>query len=168
MKKLLLALTVVFIIVLFSSCRIRTNPCEFELDPGIKAPDGEITMVQNYLTANSITATKHPSGIFYSVVSDGSGNNPTQCNIVGVTYIGTLINGNEFDRSNANFFSQLGKLIYGWRIGLPLIRAGGKIKLYVPPSFGYGQEDQRNENGVIIIPKNSVLIFEVNLNEVKE
>ncbi|MEY3433469.1 MAG: hypothetical protein RL131_1405, partial [Bacteroidota bacterium] len=42
-------------------------------------------------------------------------------------------------------------------LGLPLINAGGKIKLYLPPSLGYGSR------AVGSIPANSVLIFEITL-----
>jgi FKBP-type peptidyl-prolyl cis-trans isomerase len=45
----------------------------------------------------------------------------------------------------------------GWQYGLPLIKPGGKILLYLPPSLGYGSSP------VGTIPANSVLIFEVQL-----
>jgi FKBP-type peptidyl-prolyl cis-trans isomerase FkpA len=45
----------------------------------------------------------------------------------------------------------------GWKLGLPLIKAGGKIKLYLPPSLGYGNSVSGN------IPANSILVFEITL-----
>ncbi|HAD33478.1 MAG TPA: FKBP-type peptidylprolyl isomerase, partial [Chitinophagaceae bacterium] len=48
-------------------------------------------------------------------------------------------------------------LIVGWQEGIPLIGAGGKIKLYLPPSLAYGS----NANGNI--PANSSLIFDIDL-----
>ena len=41
--------------------------------------------------------------------------------------------------------------------GIPMIKPGGKIKLYCPPSLAYGNQ----ANGTI--PANSILIFEVEL-----
>ncbi|HET9056795.1 MAG TPA: FKBP-type peptidyl-prolyl cis-trans isomerase [Chitinophagaceae bacterium] len=166
MKKILLTCFALFLFFVFNSCRKRDNGCALELDPAIKAPDSEIVRLQNYITSNNITATQHPSGIFYDIITQGSGNVPGQCTQVGVTYVGTLSSGVEFDRSNTTVFYQLGGFIYGWRIGLPLIKKGGKMKLYVPPALGYGQTDIMNNNGVVVIPKNSILVFEVNLNEV--
>ena len=166
MKKILLAFFVLFLFLNFYSCRVRDNGCGFDLDPSIKAPDSEIVRLDNYISTNAIAATKHSSGIYYNISTDGVGASPGQCTQVGVTYVGTLINGAEFDRSNSNVFYQLGSLIYGWRIGIPLIKKGGKIRLYLPPSFGYGQTDVKNSSGVVTIPKNSILIFDVNLNEV--
>jgi FKBP-type peptidyl-prolyl cis-trans isomerase FkpA len=52
------------------------------------------------------------------------------------------------------------QLIEGWKIGLPLLKKGGHIKLYVPPSLGYGPSPNRN------IPGNSVLIFDIRLVDV--
>jgi FKBP-type peptidyl-prolyl cis-trans isomerase FkpA len=54
-------------------------------------------------------------------------------------------------------------LIEGWKIGLPLIQKSGKIKLYIPPSLGYGASDIKDNNGVVVIPANSMLIFDVSL-----
>lgn len=166
MKKILLASVALFLFLSFYSCRVRDNGCGFELDPSIKAPDSEIVRLDDYISTNTITATKHSSGLYYSITADGAGAAPGQCTQVGVTYIGTLTNGTEFDRSNSNVFFQLGSLIYGWRIGIPLIKKGGKIRLYLPPSFGYGQKDVTDGLGAVTIPRNSILIFDVNLNEV--
>lgn len=166
MKKILLASVALFLFLSFYSCRVRDNGCGFELDPSIKAPDSEIVRLVSYISTNAITATKHPSGIYYKITTDGAGAVPGQCTQVGVTYVGTLTTGAEFDRANANVFFQLGSLIYGWRIGIPLIKKGGKIRLYIPPSFGYGQTDVKNAAGAVTIPKNSILIFDINLNEV--
>jgi FKBP-type peptidyl-prolyl cis-trans isomerase FkpA len=153
------------VILLISSCRVKDNGCAYDLDAGIKAPDSEIVRLQNYITSNNITATQHSSGLFYQVVNAGTGKVPGQCNNVGIVYIGKLTNGQGFDSSSNTVFLPLGNLIYGWRIGLPLIKTGGTIKLYIPPSFGYGQTDIKNGN-TVIIPKNSILVFDVTLNEV--
>jgi FKBP-type peptidyl-prolyl cis-trans isomerase FkpA len=54
----------------------------------------------------------------------------------------------------------LNQLIKGWQLGLPQIKKGGSIKLYIPPSLAYGATG----NG--IIPGNSNLIYEVSLLDV--
>lgn len=160
-KKLIPVFIALFILIIYSSCRVVDNGCGYELDPAIKAPDSEIVRLDKYISDNNITtALKHSSGIYYQILNTGTGKTPTQCSMVGVTYTGKLTNGTTFDASSTNIFFSLKDLIYGWRIGLPLIKAGGSIRLYVPPDFGYGQ------TVVGSIPKNSILIFDVNLNEV--
>ncbi|MBI2731511.1 MAG: FKBP-type peptidyl-prolyl cis-trans isomerase [Sphingobacteriales bacterium] len=166
MKKILLAFAALFMFLSFYSCRVRTNECPYNLDASTVAPDSEVTRLTNYITTNSITATKHPSGIYYTVTTDGAGATAGQCSTVGVTYFGKLTNGSIFDGSNSNVFFPLNTLIYGWRVGIPLVKKGGTIRLYIPPAFGYGQTDVKNSAGVVTIPKNSILVFDVSVNEI--
>jgi len=132
----------------------------------VKAPSSEIQAVKTYLTNNSITATQHCSGLFYRVETVGTGAVvPTACSYISVKYKGSLTNGNVFDQttgSNTLDFP-LNNLIRGWVNGIPYIRKGGKIHLYIPPTLGYGPSDQKNGAGVVTIPGNSILIFEIEL-----
>ena len=125
----------------------------------VKAPASEIQQVQDYLTANNITATQHCSGLFYRVETAGTGEPATACSYVTVKYIGKLTDGTIFDQKQGvdSYSNYLGNLIRGWINGIPYIKVGGKIHLYIPPSLGYGSQS----NGSI--PANSVLIFEVEL-----
>jgi FKBP-type peptidyl-prolyl cis-trans isomerase len=52
-------------------------------------------------------------------------------------------------------------VIPGWTEGLQKINQGGKIKLYIPAALGYGDQGTPN------IPPGSLLVFEVELLEVK-
>jgi FKBP-type peptidyl-prolyl cis-trans isomerase FkpA len=48
--------------------------------------------IQAYLAANtSITATKDASGIYYQIITPGSGANPTLSSTVKVNYVGKLL-----------------------------------------------------------------------------
>jgi FKBP-type peptidyl-prolyl cis-trans isomerase FkpA len=123
----------------------------------------EIASLQTYITANGITATQDSRGFFYTIVNAGSGPAPLLSSTVIVKYIGKLENGTEFDRNqnvNGETFS-LGRLIPGWQYGIPLIRKGGSIKLYLPPTLGYGCNAQAN------IPAGSNLIFTIDLVDVQ-
>lgn len=117
--------------------------------------------IQQYLTDNNITnATKHNSGIYYTISDSGFGGNPDINSTVTVYYRGTLLDGTEFDAAQAPsspLTYPLASLIPGWQIGIPLFQKGGQGVLYIPSSLGYG------ERGSGDIPKNSVLIFEIEL-----
>lgn len=121
------------------------------------ASASEISDIQEYLDANSLTATQHPSGFFYRVNTAGAGATPDLCSAVTVKYIGKLTNGSVFDANASGISFILGRLILGWQKGIPLIKPGGSITLYIPPSLGYGS------SAVGSIPANSILIFDIDL-----
>jgi FKBP-type peptidyl-prolyl cis-trans isomerase FkpA len=150
----------ILIIASFSGCIKSTGTkCTYD-NCLIKAPASEIQAVQNYLTSQNITnAVQHCSGLFYIIDNPGTGKSPNACSAIDVTYTGSLTNGTVFD--SGNFQSGLGSLIIGWRNGIPLIKAVGKIRLFIPPSLGYGAQ----ANGTI--PANSILIFSIDLNAVE-
>jgi FKBP-type peptidyl-prolyl cis-trans isomerase len=95
--------------------------------------------------------------LFYVIENEGTGAAPTVCNNISVTYEGKLTNGNTFDKAESPVVFNLSQLITGFKNGIPLIKVGGRIRLYVPPSLGYGSSQTGS------IPPNSVLVFTVNL-----
>ena len=81
---------------------------------------------------------------------------------VVVHYVGTLVDGKVFDSSRdrgAPFSFDLGtgQVIRGWDEGVAGMRVGGTRRLTIAPDYGYG------DRAVGPIPRNSVLIFEVEL-----
>ncbi len=151
-----------FVMVLIASCKKKDNESICSYDPcALKAPDTEVQQIQAYLTANNITAVRHCSGLYYLVSDTGIGARPTGCSAVAVTYKGSLTNGNVFDKATTPVSFSLVTLIEGWKIGIPLVKSGGKIKLIIPPSLGYGPTANQG------IPANSILVFDIDLLDVR-
>ena len=80
---------------------------------------------------------------------------------VKVHYVGTLLNGTEFDSSRRRgepFEFQLGygQVIKGWDEGVQKLKKGQKATLICPPDYAYGQY-----GAPPVIPPNATLKFEV-------
>lgn len=157
MKKLTTALCLLSILVIYSSCN---KDCK--LRP-VSKDESQITA---FAAANSYTVTKHSSGLYYQILDPGTGATPTAASRISITYKGTFLSGETFDEqtapnnTSANPAWALSGLIEGWKIGIPLIKEGGRIRLIVPSALAYGCEDYYG------IPGNSVLFFDVTLVQV--
>lgn len=106
------------------------------------------------------------SGLQYKIIEEGTGVQPTAEDIVVVNYKGTLVDGTEFDSSENHggpVTFPLNGVIQGWTEGFQLLKEGGKAILYIPSDIGYGVNGYPPQ-----IPGNAVLIFEVELIEVKK
>jgi FKBP-type peptidyl-prolyl cis-trans isomerase FkpA len=129
----------------------------------VTAPESEQTALAAYLDSNDIQAIKHPSGFYYQILNPGTGTDSMGlCSQIQVTYTGRFVNDTIFDKQT-NVVFVLGELIEGWKKAIPLLKKGGEMKLYVPPTLGYGHQDTKNQNGVVVIPKSSVLKFDLKL-----
>ena len=147
----------------FFSCSKKSNDCPYTTVDA-NAPDTEVTQLQTYLSTHAIDATMAPEGFFYAIDNAGTGAAPGLCSTVTVQYKGTLTDGTVFDSTGASPASfSLGQLIVAWQQGLPFIRGGGKIRLYVPPTLGYGKNGVKDNSGNVIIPPSAILIFDINL-----
>lgn len=108
-------------------------------------------------------AKKTASGLYYEIIKEGSKEMPKADSNVKIEYVGTLIDGAEFDSSKKRgqpaVFS-LAQVIPGFKEGLQLIGKGGKIRLYVPSDLAYG------DNPLPGIPAGSTLIFDVDMLDV--
>jgi FKBP-type peptidyl-prolyl cis-trans isomerase FklB len=102
-----------------------------------------------------------PSGLQYTVLTQGSGDSPKADDTVVVNYRGTLIDGTEFD-STAKTGHPLSRpangFIPGWTEALQLMKPGAKWKLFVPSNLAYGPRGFGQSIG-----PDATLIFEVEL-----
>ena len=151
MKINLLALLFIF----FISCSNDDQPVDL-----VSLNNNEI---QDYLAENNLQAEKSPSGLYYIIENEGTGERPTTTDQVRVVYKGYFTNGNVFDQSSSEGISiNLQRVIRGWTEGITYFKEGGSGMLFIPSHLGYGPEDYMG------IPGGSVLIFEINLIEVNE
>jgi FKBP-type peptidyl-prolyl cis-trans isomerase FklB len=108
-----------------------------------------------------------PNGLQYEVIKEGAANGlkPKAIDTVVVNYVGTLINGTEFDnsfkRGQAATFP-LNGVIRGWTEILQLMPKGSTWKVYIPSELAYGANPPSQQ-----IPPNSVLIFTIALEDIK-
>ena len=108
-----------------------------------------------------------PNGLQYEVLTAGdpNGMRPTKEDTVVVHYVGTLIDGTEFDNSvkrGEPIEFPLGGVIKGWTEILQLMTIGSKWKVYIPSELGYGERGAGAS-----IPPYSTLIFEIDLKNIK-
>ena len=157
---------VFFLIIFISSCK-KDASCGYK-DSSTIAPASEIQQLKDSLAKYGITATQDNSGFFYKINNGGS--NPfvsNLCSNITLTYKGTFFNGTVFDSTAANGVAnfQLGQVIVGWQKGVPLIKKGGDIDLYIPPSLGFGASPRTG--GPVTIPANSYLVFNVKIVDIQ-
>ena len=154
---------------LMSEQEVRETMMAFEKDMQQKQAE---TAQKNAAEADKILAANKSkegvktteSGLQYKVLKEGSGAQPKSSDTVTVNYRGTLMDGTEFDSSYkrgqpATF--PVGGVIKGWTEALQLMKVGSKFQLFIPANLAYGEQGRPG------IPPNSLLIFEVELMDVK-
>ena len=118
--------------------------------------------IEAYLAEKGLTsaAKSTSTGLYYVIVEPGAAYHPNINSTVRVMYKGYLLDGTIFDQttySNGNpaDFTLNSAIIKGWKEGMQLVGAGGKIKLIIPSALGYGSAVSTK------IPANSVLVFDI-------
>lgn len=156
------------VIIGLSAC-IKEQADPFEAAKIQLGKDEEI--IKKFIADNNIPAVRHESGLYYQIIKSGSGNHVYSGNSsLSVNYLGKLLSGNVFDSTEPNkqFKFVLGdRIIDGWKIGVPLIQKGGKIRLLIPSGYAYGTQDKKDNQGRVTIPANSILDFEIEIIDVQ-
>lgn len=129
---------------------------------GKAAEEGEKFLAENAKKEGVKTTA---SGLQYKVLKEGDGPKPKATDEVTVHYVGTLIDGTEFDSSRARgqpVTFPLGNVIEGWTEGVQLMSKGSTYQFFIPAKLGYGERGAGTKIG-----PNQTLIFEVELQEVR-
>jgi len=158
MKKTLFGALILLVALYSCSKSTGSTACDSSFTPcAYIAPEYEIDSVIKYLEDHGIQDTvRHCSGMFYKIDTAGTGKTASICSTITIKYTGMLKDSTVFDQSNSLTYL-LKQFITGFKIGIPLIKEGGTIHLYIPPTLAYGSQAVGN------IPSNSMLIFEVKL-----
>ncbi|MDD5711090.1 MAG: FKBP-type peptidyl-prolyl cis-trans isomerase [Candidatus Colwellbacteria bacterium] len=98
------------------------------------------------------------------IIREGGGEVIVKGNVAIVHYVGTLMDGTEFDSSLDRgepllFTLGAGQVIPGWEQGVEGMRIGEKRRLIIPPELAYGTIGTPDGP----IPPNATLIFEIEL-----
>lgn len=102
-----------------------------------------------------------PSGLQYEIITKGTGPIPTAADTIKANYVGTTMDGKEFDNSykrGSPLVIPVSGVIRGWTEALQLMPVGSKWKLYIPSDLGYG-----DRGAGTAIPGGAALIFEIEL-----
>jgi FKBP-type peptidyl-prolyl cis-trans isomerase len=140
----------------------------------------DITAIDDFLKAKNVTAQTTASGLRYIITKPGSGENAKAGQQVKIDYLGYLLNGKYFDTSieseakKNNLYTQgrpyspleltvgAQQVIPGWEEAIQLMNKGAKMTVYIPSTLAYGNQRRGD-----VIAENSVLVFDMELIEVK-
>lgn len=102
-----------------------------------------------------------PSGLQYTVLTEGIGAQPKATDRVKCHYEGTLTNGQVFDssyRRGEPAVFPLDGVIAGWTEGVQLMKEGAKYRFFIPYNLAYGERGAGQA-----IPPYAALVFDVEL-----
>lgn len=142
-------------------------PIAFVALTGCRGDSTAPVLVENTIFAEALgvdlsAMTRTGTGLYYQDLETGDGAIAQTGQRVTVHYNAWLSDGRKIDSSidrNTPFSFDLGarSVILGWEQGVPGMRVGGRRRLIVPPSLGYGAQPYGG------IPGNSVLVFDIEL-----
>ena len=102
-----------------------------------------------------------PSGLQYTVLTEGTGAQPEATDQVKCHYEGRLVDETVFDSSYQRgepAVFPLNGVIAGWTEGVQLMKEGAKYRFFIPYNLAYGERGAGNS-----IPPYAALVFDVEL-----
>ena len=142
---------------------LQTSAEERMVEMNAKAVEAGKKFLEDNAKREGVKTTE--SGLQYEVVKAAEGRQPTENDVVTVHYEGSLTDGTVFDSSikrGSPIDLPVGGVIPGWVEGLQLMHVGEKYKLYIPSELAYGEQSPSP-----LIPANSVLVFDLELLDIK-
>lgn len=120
-------------------------------------PDLDITIAEMRMLTSGLLLQDDSVGVGDSLVAGQT---------AVVHYTGWLPDGTRFDTSRESgtpfsFRVGAGEVIEAWDEGVIGMRVGGRRKLVIPPTIGYGAEGSGS------VPPNAIMVFEIELLEIR-
>ncbi len=103
-------------------------------------------------------AVTTPSGLVFIVEVEGEGAMPTDSDVVSVLYTGKFSDGTVFDTTDSPISFAVSDVTPGFSEGLKMMKAGGRYRIVMPASLGYGADGIPGA-----VPGNAALDFTVEL-----
>lgn len=129
-------------------------------------------ILQDYFAKNNLKPMKTASGVYYTIQKEGAGANIAKGQTVTMKYTGKLLDGTAFDSNIDPQFQHAdqpftiqagaGAVIPGMDEGVLALKNGCKATLYIPSALAYGERAPSPK-----IPANAILVFELEVTEVK-
>lgn len=126
-------------------------------DVHVERAEKDRQKILDYLEENELDAVELESGVFIVKEEEGTGSYPSEGSSFSLFYVGSLLDGTVFAPPRHVQNMELGMAVRGFAYGVMEFRRGGKGMILVPSGLGYG------ERGTYTIPRNAVLIFEVEI-----
>lgn len=119
--------------------------------------------IQTYIKAQNLNLVKDPSGIYYQILTAGTGETPKNSEVVFYMYTAKSVDGKEYFTADSyatgtNFLGYVRP--DGWRLALNKISKGGKVRVVFPSTLGFGR------NGAGVFEGNEVLDSELEIFDV--
>lgn len=124
----------------------------------------DIGIIQQNIAAGRIDTKENAEGVYYKILQQGAGRKISVDDTVSVFYKLTLLNDTVIvdQAKDKPAIFPLKRLIKGWQIGVPLLNAGGKIRLVIPSAHAYSIRTRAAK-----IPPNSILVFDIEVVDAK-
>jgi FKBP-type peptidyl-prolyl cis-trans isomerase len=146
---------------------ITVGGCFDKLDAPQCTP---VAFTQASVSADTVTTS---TGLRYIEGTVGPGVSVDWCNTVAIHYDAFLLDGTAFDTSRDTdaplvFAPGLGDLIDGIEQGVIGVRVGGTRRLIISPALGFGSQPRRDQDGQIIIPGNSTVVYDIEVVQIAQ
>ncbi|OCX50951.1 hypothetical protein BEL04_19725 [Mucilaginibacter sp. PPCGB 2223] len=128
----------------------------------------DTVIIKNYLVANNLlssAARDKTTGEYYIIDTLGTGGALfTSSTLITVGYTGKVLGSSTYFAQTNSFHPSfaLGGVIQGWQIGIPHIKKGGVIRLFVPSGYAYGPYAQPQ----LGLQANAILDFTIKLYDI--
>ncbi len=104
------------------------------------------------------------SGLKYKVIEPGKGGkHPTDADVALIQYEGRSPDGKTFDKSQQPTPMPVKGVVPGFSEALKLMSKGEKVRVWIPSALAYGAQEQKDQQGKVVIKANANLVFDIEL-----